>query len=202
MSVVCHHVVTNGISLVLVGFTSIENLEGDSTMTEENKTVETSQQDEVTETEFDPVQAINELKQNTVSKEEYNKVVAEKNKYLKALVKGTPVPEAEAKKEVVDIPALVHEMRDQELDNLTYWKKGLKYRDAVIDQYGIDPFAGRPGVKWSPTDIDYEGAQKLADKIQECINTCDNNSEIFTAKLQAITNDVAPQVKINPKIKR
>lgn len=34
MSVVCHHVVTNGISLVLIGFTSIENLEGDLTTME------------------------------------------------------------------------------------------------------------------------------------------------------------------------
>lgn len=32
MSVVCHHVVTNGISLVLIGFTSIENLEGETKM--------------------------------------------------------------------------------------------------------------------------------------------------------------------------
>ena len=37
----------------------------------------TSQEGDTTETEFDPVQAINELKQNSVSKEEYNKVVEE-----------------------------------------------------------------------------------------------------------------------------
>ena len=57
-----------------------------------------------TETEFDPVQAINELKQNSVSKEDYNKVVAEKNKYLKALIDGNQVAEVQ-KKEPVDIVA-------------------------------------------------------------------------------------------------
>ena len=39
-----------------------------------------------TETEFDPISAINDIKANTVSKEEYNKLKAEKDKYLKALI--------------------------------------------------------------------------------------------------------------------
>ena len=74
-------------------------------MEEKDLTSVTSQEGITTETDFDPVQAINELKQNSVSKEMYNKVVEEKNKYLKALIDGNQVAEAQPK-EPVDIDAL------------------------------------------------------------------------------------------------
>ena len=87
-------------------------------MEEKILTSESGQDGEATETEFDPVQAINELKQNTVSKEEYNKVKAEKDKYLKALIEGSQV--ADEKKEPVDIDELRKSLFTKDLDNLTF----------------------------------------------------------------------------------
>ena len=154
-----------------------------------------------TETEFDPVQAINELKQNSVSKEDYNKVVAEKNKYLKALIDGNQVAEVQ-NKEPVDIDGLRKELfsGEKDLTNLEYAKKALELRDAIIERDGVDIFVGR-GSKLTPTDDDYEAAQRVADGFQQCIDVAQGDSEIFTRELMRITEDVAPH-KINPKIRR
>ena len=154
-----------------------------------------------TETEFDPVQAINELKQNSVSKEDYNKVVAEKNKYLKALIDGNQVAEVQ-NKEPVDIDGLRKELfsGEKDLTNLEYVKKALELRNALIERDGVDIFVGR-GSKLTPTDEDYEAAQRVADGFQQCIDVAQGDSEIFTRELMRITEDVAPH-KINPKIRR
>ena len=154
-----------------------------------------------TETEFDPVQAINELKHNSVSKEDYNKVVAEKNKYLKALIDGNQVAEVQ-NKEPVDIDGLRKELfsGEKDLTNLEYAKKALELRDAIIERDGVDIFVGR-GSKLTPTDEDYEAAQRVADGFQQCIDVAQGDSEIFTRELMRITEDVAPH-KINPKIRR
>ena len=79
----------------------------------------TRQEGETTETEFDPIQAINELKQNSVSKEAYNKVVAEKNKYLKALIDGSQV-ESTQPKQPVDLDAIRKDLFGKELSNLDF----------------------------------------------------------------------------------
>ena len=154
-----------------------------------------------TETEFDPVQAINELKQNSVSKEDYNKVVAEKNKYLKALIDGNQVAEVQ-NKEPVDIDGLRKELfsGEKDLTNLEYVKKALELRNALIERDGVDIFVGR-GSKLTPTDEDYEAAQRVADGFQQCIDVAQGDSEIFTRELMRITEDVVPH-KINPKIRR
>ena len=154
-----------------------------------------------TETEFDPVQAINELKQNSVSKEDYNKVVAEKNKYLKALIDGNQVAEVQ-NKEPVDIDGLRKELfsGEKDLTNLEYAKKALELRNALIERDGVDIFVGR-GSKLTPTDDDYEAAQRVADGFQQCIDVAQGDSEIFTRELMRITEDVAPH-RINPKIRR
>ena len=172
-------------------------------MNEENilTTSESATNGTTTETEFDPVQAINELKQNSVSKEEYNKVVSEKNKYLKALIDGNQIAEAQPK-EPVDIEALSKDLNggSKDLTNLEYAQKSLELRDALIERDGVDIFVGR-GSKLTPTDDDYEAAQRVADAFKQCIDVAQGDSEIFTRELMRITEDVAPH-KINPKIRR
>lgn len=163
---------------------------------------ESAKQGATTEIEFDPVQAINELKQNSVSKEQYNKVVEEKNKYLKALIDGTQVP-VDKQKDSVDIDALRKDLfsGENELSNLEYAQKALELREALIDSKGVDIFVGK-GSKLTPTNEDYEAAQRVADTFQKCIDVAEGNSEIFTRELMRLTEDVVVPSKINPKIKR
>ena len=153
-----------------------------------------------TETEFDPVQARNEVKRDSVSKEKYDKVVAEKNKYLKALIDGNQVAEAQPK-EPVDVDALRRDLFGRELSDLEYAKKALELRNELIEREGVDIFVGK-GSKLTPDASDYEAAQRVADAFESCIEIADGNSEIFKRELMRITDDIAPQFKINPKIRR
>lgn len=161
---------------------------------------ESAKEGENTETEFDPVQAINELKNNSVSKEKYAKVIAERDKYLKALIDGSEVEDTQ-KTENVDINDLRKLLLGSELDNLTYAKTALKLRNELIEKEGIDIFVGK-GNKYAPGQEDFEAAQRVADVFQNCIDIADGDSEIFTRELMRVTNDVAPQININPKIRR
>lgn len=172
-------------------------------MEEKDSISVTSQEGNTTETEFDPVQAINELKQNSVSKEMYNKVVEEKNKYLKALIDGNQVAEAQPK-EPVDVDALRSDLFSgkRDLSNLEYVQKALELRNALIESDGVDIFVGK-GSKLTPTNEDYEAAQRVADTFQQCVDVAQGDSEIFTRELMRLTEDVAPLTsKINPKIRR
>ena len=169
-------------------------------MEEKDKTVVTGQEGDTTETEFDPVQAINELKQNSVSKEKYDQVVAEKNKYLKALIDGNQVAEAQPK-EPVDLDALRTDLFTKDLSNLDYAKKALTLRNELIEREGVDIFVGK-GNKLTPDESDYAAPQKVADACQQCIDVADGDSEIFTRELMRITKDAAPLTQINPKIRR
>lgn len=156
--------------------------------------------EETQEQEFDVLAEIESLKANSVPKADYDKAVAEKNKYLKALIDGTQIEASTA--EPVDVDALRKELfSGEELDNLTYCKKALELRNALIERDGIDIFVGG-GSKFSPTDEDYIAAQKVADAMQACIDDADGNSSVFTAKLMSVTNDVKLPGNINPKIKR
>lgn len=159
----------------------------------------TSNEGNSTETEFDPIEAIREIKENSVSRDEYLKLKAEKDKYLKALIEGSQV-ETE-KKEPVDVDQLRKDLFTQDLSALEYAKKSLQLRDAIIDRDGVDIFVAN-GEKISATDEDYEKAQKVADAFQSCIDIADGDSEIFTRELMRITKDIAPQNSINPKIRR
>lgn len=159
----------------------------------------TSNEGKSTETEFDPIEAIREIKENSVSRDEYLKLKAEKDKYLKALIEGSQV-ETE-KKEPVDVDQLRKDLFTTDLSALEYAKKSLQLRDAIIDRDGVDIFVAN-GEKISATDEDYEKAQKVADAFQSCIDIADGDSEIFTRELMRITKDIAPQNSINPKIRR
>lgn len=169
-------------------------------MTEEIiKNSESPQEGTGTGTEFDPVAAINDIKANTVPKEDYEKVKAERDKYCKALIEGTQV--VEEKKEPVDIDKLRKELfsEDSDLNNLDYVSKAVQLRDAIIERDGEDIFVAK-GSKLAPTEDDYIAAQKVTDAFKHCIEIADGDSEIFTRELMRITNDVGP--RINAKIRR
>lgn len=153
---------------------------------------------------FDPVQAINELKEKMVPREDYLKVLEERNKYCKALIDGTTEPSNAPKKaEPVDIDKLRTDLFTKDLSNLEFVEKALTLRNEIIDKEGKDIFVGS-GEKLVPTEEDYRAAQRVADGLQECVTIADGNSEIFTRELMRITKDVSPMGTsgIDPRIKR
>lgn len=148
--------------------------------------------------EFDAIKAINDLRENSVPKDEFEKLKAERNKYLKALIDGSKVDTGEVKnKESVD--EVIKNARQklfsqkEDLSNLEYVETALALRAAILERDGTDIFVGN-GSKTTPTAEDYQAAEKVASVLTECVETANGNSAIFTRELDRLTRDAMPKI--------
>lgn len=146
---------------------------------------------EMSEVDADYVAAIQELQNNSVSKEEYQKLRRENKKLLDALVNGQQIETP--KEEKPDIAELRKKLfnKDGNLSNLEYVETALKLRNALMDAGERDPFLPY-GDRVTVTAEMCDKAQAVADGLQECVDFADGDSGIFTAQLQRITKDVLP----------
>ena len=159
-------------------------------MPNENET-SVSQQENVNDS-IDYIEAIKEMKQNSVTRESYDKLKSENKQLLDALVNGK---ELEMKKEEpVDITKIRKDLfnKDGNMSNLEYVSSVLKLRTALIEKGERDPFLPY-GDKVNLTAEHYDQAEKVAAVLQECVDFADGDSGIFTAELQRRTKDVMPR---------
>ena len=150
-----------------------------------------SQQENVNDS-TDYIEAIKEIKRNSVTRESYDKLKNENKQLLDALVHGK---ELEIKKEEpVDIAKLRKDLfnKDGHMSNLEYVSKALELRDALIEKGERDPFLPY-GDKVTLTAEHYDKAEQVATVLRECVEFADGDSGIFTAELQRRTKDVMPR---------
>lgn len=153
------------------------------------------------DTTVDYISAINEIKQNSVSRQQYEKLQKENKELLDTLINGGQVTN------VIEAPAkTIQEMReelfsksaaDKGMTNLEFVEKSLELRDAIIESGGMDPFlpVGK-GIELTRDDV--EAAEFTAQQFRECIDIAQGNSEVFTAELMRRTVDNAlPTAKKN-----
>lgn len=142
--------------------------------------------------------AIKELKDSSVPKDKYEKLVDENKQLLKTITEQTPATNMTAapiktdedrKKEIDALRHDLYNKEDTDFDNLDYIKKTLQLRQDLIDSGEPDPFVGR-GEKLVPDDNDYECAAKVADVLQQCVDYAQGDSALFTQELQRRTLDV------------
>lgn len=150
--------------------------------------------------------ALKETRENSVPKEEYEKLKKQNSELISEVINGGGNTES-AQKEATptDIDADIKKLREElygpkcsELNNLQFWEKTLALRENVIKKGEPDPFLP-VGAKISPTDEDAVKAQNVADVVQQCIEEADGNSEVFTALLQSRTNNDSPQLTMRLK---
>lgn len=140
------------------------------------------------------IEAIKEMRKNSVSKADYERLQAENKELMKALVNGETI--TLEPQEDVDVNALRKELYVDEVDmfNLDYVEKTLKLRDAIIEAGGDDPFVGA-GHKFAPSAEDYEAAERVANVFRECIEYADGDPEVFTNELMRRTIDISPAAR-------
>ena len=134
----------------------------------------------------DYLAAINELKQNSVNRSEYDKLKAENKKLIDAVVNGQTI-DVEADSGMRDPQEIREELFNHEHSNLEYIKLALELRNTLIAEGKPDPFLPM-GSQIAPTADDEEKAAKVAQIYQECIDYADGNSELFTQELMRRTN--------------
>ena len=146
----------------------------------------------VQEQEVDYIQVIKELKEKTVSKDQYAKLKAENAKLLNSVLNGESVDVTVPEKP--DINELRKSLftEDNGLNNIQYVEKMLQLRDAVIEQGKPDPFLPF-GHHVNPDNVDIEAANRVATIYRECLDYADGDNAIFTNELQRRMIDVAPR---------
>lgn len=148
-------------------------------------------------TASDYLKVINDLKQNTVSKEDYEKLREENKMLLDNIANNIPAntEQQQPEEKPVDIDKLRKELfnsENQDMTNLDYITKAMELRKAIMDNGGADPFLPS-GKNIMPTDEDIKTANRVAEVYQHCIDVADGNPDIFTQELQRVTVDVVPQ---------
>ena len=163
---------------------------GDNRMADEtNNSV--SQQENLDDTS-QYIEAIKEMKANSVSKQAYDKLREENKQLLDSLINGKEI-EIPKQREPVDIDKIRSKLFDEDrpLSNLEYVSNALKLRDALLERGERDPFLPY-GQNISPTDEDITKAERVATVMKECIEYADGDSELFTNELMRRTNDAMP----------
>ena len=154
-----------------------------------------SQQENVNDS-IDYIEAIKEMKQNSVDRSTYDKLKSENQRLLDALVQGKEI-EITNNKEPVDINKLRKELfdnRDKNISNLDYVSNALKLRDALLEKGERDPFVPY-GDKVTLTAEHFDKANMVAEVLKECVEFADGDSGIFTAELQRRTKETMPRYK-------
>lgn len=158
----------------------------------ENENLNNVSQQENVNDSIDYIEAIKEMKQNSVDRSTYDKLKSENKQLLDALVNGK---EIEIKQEEpVDIAKLRKDLfnKDGHMSNLEYISTALKLRDALIEKGERDPFLPY-GEKVDLTAEHYDKAEAVATVLRECVEFAEGDSGIFTAELQRRTKDTMPR---------
>ena len=144
------------------------------------------------------IDALEEQKKNSVSKEDYEALKKENQELFNAVLNGGSLksgsPKVEEKPDIKQLREDLYGGKVQ-LNNLEYAKKTLELRKALMDEGEIDPFVP-VGKNISPDQDDFDKAEEVAKVIQECIDTSEGDSGVFTNLLQLKTIEAMPRVKM------
>lgn len=124
--------------------------------------VKQSEQNEVEKDASYYIDAIKNLKENTVDKASYNKLLGENKQLVKALVDGQEVA-IPKKEEEVDVETLRDRIFNKELSDLDYAKTILTLRKAELRNGHGDIFQPNND---EPSYEDNESANHFADALQ------------------------------------
>ena len=154
-------------------------------MTEEEINVTSQTTETIDNNQY--IEALNQLKANSVDKAEYDKLKAENKKLLDSIVNGTEVAlPAVEKASISDLRQKLVNSSEDGMSSLEYTETALKLRERLIEEGEEDPFVPH-GSQYSPTQLDYDRAHRVAAILQECVDRADGDDATFLAELNKRT---------------
>ena len=133
-----------------------------------------TQQENVEQDTNNYIEAIKEIKANSVSKEAYKKLQEENKKLLESLVAGETIKAPAPAEEKVDLNELRKRLETTE-SPIDYCKTSLKLHEETLKQTGINDYLPN-GKKIRPTKED-----------EDCIDYADGDDQLFIQELQRRT---------------
>ena len=130
------------------------------------------------------IEALNQLKANSVDKADYDKLKAENKRLLDSIVNGTEVAVSPVEKASIDdLRVKLANSSEEGISDLDYVTTALKLRERLIEEGQEDPFVPH-GSQYSPTQVDYDRAHRVATILQDCVDEADGDSDAFLAELK------------------
>lgn len=155
----------------------------------ENQNENLRNEEIVDDTTVDYVNAIKDLKQNTVDKAKYDALRLENKKLLDTLVNGQVVELPEVKEDEVDLKELRKKVFDNpDQSNLEYITNVLNLRNELLAKGYEDPFVPQ-GSQINATQADYDKANKVATVLQEMVDEADGDPNVFLNEYQRRVKD-------------
>lgn len=154
-------------------------------MTEEEKEQQTPDNEpEMTATEY--INQINDLKNKTVSREEYERIKNDNKELAKALINGTGakipgITEPDKKPDLDDLRKKLFTKKSK--NDLEYFTNLLALRDGVMADGQPDPFLPI-NREFRATKQDEADAERIATQIREAIDYADGDPAVFSNDLR------------------
>ena len=137
------------------------------------------------------LEAAKKVKEDTVPKAEYDKVVADNKKLADYILEGGDGDKPQEQVKERTKAELLGVLENEDSNNLEYTKAALELRQKVIDEGGRDPFL--PNSSQQPiTSVDVEGAEKVAQVLQECVDECGGDPATFNFLFDKRVKDSSP----------
>lgn len=153
---------------------------------EEKKEQSVTTQENVEQDTNNYIEAIKEMKANSVSKDAYKKLQEENKKLLESLIAGETIEAPKTTvEEKVDLNALRKHLDEAE-SPIDYCKTSLKLHEETLKQLGYNDYLPN-GKKIRPTKEDEEKANLFIEQIKECIDYADGDDQLFIQELQRRT---------------
>lgn len=153
-------------------------------MSEEKEQQNPDNEPEMTAKEY--INQINDLKEKTVSREEYERIKNDNKELAKALINGTGanIPGITKPEEKPDLDDLRKKLFTKKSKNdLEYFTNLLALRDGVIADGQPDPFLPI-NREFRATAQDEADAERIATQIKEAIEYADGDPAVFSNDLR------------------
>lgn len=156
----------------------------------QDENLKRNEEDVVDNTDY--IDAIKSLKENSVSKEKYDALEAEKKQLLDALVSGQDINLPDEGEKLGSRLEYYKKYKENKFSsNLDFWDNFCKLRKATIEEYGADPtvtgnFGLTPeGDRIEPAYGEAEAMEKEIGVIEQMIEEADGNPLVFDALMQS-----------------
>lgn len=137
----------------------------------------------------DYIETIKQLKENSVSKEQYLRLKEENKKLISSLANGTAYDGGSSS----DIkPVSLEELTDsfykdyKKMSNREFAERMLEIRNRTLKETGKDLFMPSD-VSYIPTQDDINTVNALVEGLQNCIDYANGNDSVFNSELDRIT---------------
>ena len=143
------------------------------------------------------IKAMQEMKEKSVSKEKYEKVLQERDGLIEALKSGQQITLVEPQEEesIDELRTELYGDPDKPWRATEYVEKTLKLREKVMANGERDPFLPN-GNDYQVNSEDERYAQLTAQTFQECVDYAQGDDQLFVNELMRRTKDDNPIQKL------